>query len=367
MAPKSRSEKRRNFPDNLYETGGYYSYKHPKTGEHFGLGRDRAYAFRQAIEANMSVGATQRSLVERIASPKVRTWGAWLDEYWKLLQARKGKRGKPLAPNTLRTYRSLLKLCRERIDESKQIAEVDTSDVAGAIDAVVAAGNARMAQSLRSFLKDCFRCSIAKGWRTDNPALVTDLVKVEVKRGRLSFDVFMRLYEAERTVWARNTYALALVSAQDRESCSDAQFRDIKGGAWWNERGKTGARIVLPLELRLDCFGMSLDDVVAQCRKTGVLSHYLIHQTRNYGNSPAGSQIWIDTISRHFTATLATLQIDWGDKQPPTFHEIRSLSERLYKQQGNVDTQQLLAHKNPRTTAIYDDPRGEWVRVNVSR
>jgi hypothetical protein len=38
----------------------------------------------------------------------------------------------------------------------------------------------------------------------------------------------------------------------------------------------------------------------------------------------------------------------------------------MYSEQGNVKTQDLLGHKDPRTTAMYHDGRGtEWVRVEV--
>lgn len=49
---------------------------------------------------------------------------------------------------------------------------------------------------------------------------------------------------------------------------------------------------------------------------------------------------------------------------PPTFHETRSLSMRLYAEQG-VNVQALSGHKDPAMTAIYTDSRGsEWLRVS---
>lgn len=125
---------------------------------------------------------------------------------------------------------------------------------------------------------------------------------------------------------------------------------------------------MLPLELRLDAVGWTLGDVVKQCRATGVLSRHLIHQTGRYGNSPPGAKIWKDRLSRRFSEAVTALDRDWGDSDPPTFHEIRSLSERLYSLQGDVNTQELLGHKDPRMTAVYHDTRGsEWVRVVVGR
>jgi len=363
MAPRKRSEKRRGFPPNLYETDGYYSYRNPSTGQHFGLGRDKRHAFEEAIKANIHLAgeASRPSLVERMSGPESRTWSAWCDEFEKLLHERQAK------PNTIRTRKSQLKRLRATFKADRPAADIKTLDISTALKTIKEEGKKRTAQAFRSFLIDCFDRMIASGWRADNPARVTDEITVKVKRARLQFEVFMRVYDSENTIWAKNAYALALVSGQAREDCSEAMFKDIRDGAWWNERGKTGARICLPIELRIDRFGLSLEDVIRQCRSTGVLSHYLIHQTENYGNSPAGSQIWVDTISKHFSATLAALGIDWGDKKPPTFHEIRSLSGRLYKTEGKVNPQELYGHKDPRTTAIYTDERGEWVRVSMRK
>jgi integrase len=367
MAPKRRSEKRRNFPDNLYETGGYYSWKNPKTGEHLGIGRDKRQAFKQAIAANLHIGHTHPSLIERIERPQVRTWGLWLDEYDKILLKRKGRNGRPLSANTLRTYKSLLRRCRTDIDQSLPLDAVSTLVVAAAIDALEDSGKARMAQSFRSFLHDCFRVSIRKGWRKDNPAEVTDTISVAVKRARLTFDVFMRLYKATEVAELKNGMALALVSGQSREMCVAAVFKQFKDEEWWCERGKTGARLRIPMALRLDCFGMSLVDVVRQCRATGIASQFLLHRTQRAKGARVGKSVHPDVLTRLFTAEIAKLGIDWADKEPPTFHEIRSLSERLHQEQGSVNTQDLLAHKDPRTTATYHDPRGEWVRVIVRK
>jgi len=45
------------FPPNLYENGGYFTYKNTITGETFSFGRDRARAFAWAIECNVKIRA----------------------------------------------------------------------------------------------------------------------------------------------------------------------------------------------------------------------------------------------------------------------------------------------------------------------
>lgn len=47
----------------------------------------------------------------------------------------------------------------------------------------------------------------------------------------------------------------------------------------------------------------------------------------------------------NFSKARDLARIDWGEGSPATFHEQRSLSERLYKEQG-LDTQKLLGHKH---------------------
>jgi integrase len=179
--------------------------------------------------------------------------------------------------------------------------------------------------------------------------------------------VFQAIYTRTENAWLRNAMALAIVTAQRREDIALAKFADLDGDVWRCIQIKTGTKLRIPLSLRLDVMGLSLADVVRQCRATNVVSRNLVHQVRPYGNSPVGAPIWKDTISKAFHAEIAALEgMDWAGKQPPTFHEIRSLSERLYAAQGNVNTQTLLGHKDPRTTAIYKDARGaEWLTVKV--
>lgn len=358
MSPRRRSEKRRNFPANTYETGGYYSWKHPKTGEHFGLGRDQKTAFKQAIEANATIGDKRPSLLERITGA-ANTWGDWCTEFEKTLAERDSSK------YTRRTRRSQMNRLRRCFDEHRSASGITTRDCADVLKALRAEGKHRAAQAFRSFLIDCFDRMIAAGWRTDNPAAVTDGVNVKVKRARLTLDALMGLYRATDIVWLRNAIALALVAGKDRDSVRNAKFTDFRDGGWWCERSKTGARFFLPMHLRLNVFGMSLDDVVKQCRATGVVSPYLIHQTQRAKGAVLGKPLHVDMITRRFSQELDKLNLDWGDKDPPTFHEIRSLAARLHKEQGDVNPQDLLSHKDPKSTATYVDGRGEWVRVTV--
>lgn len=55
MAPRRRTYKNRDLPDNLYPTSHGYEYKHPITGKRHGVGSDRALAIRRAKILNQEL------------------------------------------------------------------------------------------------------------------------------------------------------------------------------------------------------------------------------------------------------------------------------------------------------------------------
>lgn len=370
MAPRRRSSNKRGWPANLYEDGGYFSWRNPLTGEKFGLGRDKAVAFVQAVEANIHVAGLRNKprLIDKLTGTADRSVAKWDEKYQKMLA------GAGFAANTLRSYKSLGKRMVSMLGADTPLATITALTLSEGLEKLARdEGKARTAQALRNYMRDSFREARVQGWYTaENPVMDTKLpVAVEVKRSRLSLEVFRQVYASTSLEWLRNAMDLALISGQRREDVAIAQFKDFRDGGWWcvqeSEKSANPHRIFIPLELRLECVGKSLGDVLSQCRRTGVVSKYLIHQTVERGNSPIGRRIWLDTVSRRFGEAVAALNLGWGDKTPPTFHEIRSLSERLYAAQGGVNTQELLGHNDPETTALYHDSRGsEWVRIKVT-
>jgi enterobacteria phage integrase len=359
MSPRARKEINRGLPSNGRCRNGKFSWRDPETKKEHGLGRNRAYAIGEMIRANAYIASKRLSLVERISGGTM-SWAAWCDRFESLLAERESK------PNTVRTRKSQMVRLRRSFAADRPAAKVTTKDCAAVLAAIKAEGKHRTAQAFRSFLVDCFDCMKAEGVLTgDNPARITAEVRVKVRRARLPFEAFMKLYETTSIRWLRNAMALALVAGKDRDSVRNAQFSDYRDGGWWNERSKTEGRVYLPLRLRLRVFGMSLEDVVKQCRATGIASRYLIHQTERAKGATLGKPIHPDKLTRVFSAELAKLNIDWGDKEPATFHEIRSLAARLYKEQGDINPQDLLSHKDPKSTALYIDGRGEWLKLSV--
>lgn len=69
MAPRPRNRINRDLPLNVYRTRGTFEWRHPVTGQRFGLGSNRQAAEAQAHEANIAVlGLLEKQrLVHRIA------------------------------------------------------------------------------------------------------------------------------------------------------------------------------------------------------------------------------------------------------------------------------------------------------------
>lgn len=127
---------------------------------------------------------------------------------------------------------------------------------------------------------------------------------------------------------------------------------------------KTGAKLAIPLSLRCDAINMSLREVVARCRDYAV-SPYLIHYFRSTSMAQRGAQVSGNTLTVNFSKARDKANIDWGSGTPATFHEQRSLAERLYSEQG-LNTQLLLGHKSQKQTDRYHDDRGnDWITVAV--
>lgn len=374
MASRPRSTKKRGWPDGLYERGGYYSWRNPLTGKEMGIGRVTfGEAKAQAAEANVAVAGLRDKprLVDRLEGRDSTTWLALIECYEKKLQ------GRELAKKTRESYASWLKRIKAVWTEHLDVAadRVTTRMIARGLE-TVKQQHPRTAQALRSRLHDMFNVGIAEGFCKANPVEVTDEVTVKVKRARLTWEVFKAAYDKMPPGRRRNAAALALVSGQPRETLAIAQFSEVgvveipgQGPVecWKTVRGKTGAALAIALDLRLEVFGMSLRDVIKQCRATGIASRYMVHNTDRDGRSGRlGDKMTVDQIGRDFSAAIAALEIDWGDRTPPTLHEVRSLAKRLYKAQGNVDTKDLLGHSTEQMSKLYADARGaEYLLVGV--
>ncbi|MEB2304716.1 site-specific integrase [Citrobacter braakii] len=349
----------------------YWRYKHPVTGKFHSLGTDETEAKAIATEANARL-AEQRSrqvlaISDRIATSKGKaiTTVTWLQRYWKIQEERFASGD--IKENTYKQKAKPVALLKERAG-MKLISSVDVRDIAQILEEYLSAGQPRMAQVVRSVLIDVFKEAQHYGEVPPghNPALATKQPRRKITRQRLSLEEWQKIFDIadKKHQYMGNAMLLALVTGQRLGDISKMKFSDIWDDHLHIEQEKTGSKLAIPLSLRLNAINWSLRDVVARCRDYAV-SPYLVHFFRATSQAERGAQVKANTLTMNFSKARDQVEIDWGDGTPATFHEQRSLSERLYNEQG-VDTRKLLGHKTQQQTDKYHDDRGkEWQKVII--
>ncbi|WP_439461820.1 tyrosine-type recombinase/integrase [Serratia quinivorans] len=345
-----RNSRRRDLPPNLYvRNGGYYCYRDPRTGKEYGLGRDKRLAITEAISANLEfmAGDGERTLAQRIHEDGVITFHAWLDRYDAIVE----RRG--LKESTMVNHRSKLGIYRDYFPD-KPIADFTTKDIAGFVNHYVEQGKSSSAKIMRGTLLDIFREAIADGAIQHNPVEATRNPKTDVKRSRLSLADFNAIKQCSIALpsWFAPALDMALVTGQRMGDVCNMKWEDISNDRLLVKQGKTGSMVAIPMKLSIS--DISLEHLISDIKKT---SDYII--------SPrTGGKAAERTMSDYFTKSRKLSGLSW-DGDPPSFHEIRSLSARLHTEvRGSEFAQRLLGHKSAEMTARYQDSRGsEWVEL----
>ncbi|AXD29432.1 tyrosine-type recombinase/integrase [Salmonella enterica] len=349
----------------------YWQYKHPITGKFHSLGTDAEEAKQVASEANRII-AEQRtrqilSVNEKIArlreSREFITVTTWLDRYLAIQQEHLETGDIKL--NSVKQKNKPVELLRRHAG-MMYLKDVSTLEVAEVVDAVKALGHNRMAQVVRTTLIDVFKEAQHAGHVPPgyNPAQATRQPRNRVIRERLSLDEWKEIYTAaeQHPPYLQCAMLLAVVTGQRIGDISRMKFSDIWDDMLHVEHEKTGAKVALPLSLRCEALNISLREVVAKCRDA-VVSKYLVHFRHSTSQATRGDRVSANSITTTFKKARNRTGLSWPDRKAPTFHEQRSLSERLYEAQG-IDTQKLLGHKSPQQTAKYHDDRGkDWTVV----
>lgn len=203
-------------------------------------------------------------------------------------------------------------------------------------------------RAVLQFARLCLREAMIEGIIDTNPAEHIKVPKPAVVRRRLGVETFWRIYNAApENHYFRVALMLAVTTGQRRSDLVKMRFDDVVDGYLHICQAKTGAKVALPLELRNALFKESLGDIIKQCKRRNTKGFpYLLQNER-------GGQVSGESLSTWFADCRGT-----RDKGDPSFHELRSLAERLYRDEG-VDTQTLLGHKSQRQTDEYNDLRDD--------
>jgi len=134
-----------------------------------------------------------------------------------------------------------------------------------------------------------------------------------------------------------------------------APYSFIEGNELCVFQLKTGNLLRIPLTLKLERLGYSIGDIINMANLFK-FSPFVLHHTIARAQNKVGDPLHADTVSRAFAKAIKATDIEYTLKSP-TFHELRSLSERQYRDQG-VNTKKLLGHKREAMTEVYNDIRG---------
>ena len=274
----------------------------------------------------------------------------WLDEYITILAERN------LKPKTIEIKTYLLKVIRQQIGDNP-LSQITPPDISKIIKIYTDQDKAPSAKCMYHLIKDIFREAYAQGWNDRNPAEPIKCPKVVVKRSRMTLGEFKKiLNEAEKTgnKIMHDAMTLALVSGQRRSDIAEMKKSNVKRNYLLVDQYKTGAKIALPIKLECKKIGTSLRDIIESADNDFLVS-------RN------NEKIKLDDITRQFSRLRDRVYSrNYWNGTPTTFHEIRSLSERLYREQ-RIDTMTLLGHKSQQMTDKYNDSRGrEYKKLRIN-
>lgn len=223
-----------------------------------------------------------------------------------------------------------------------------------------------------SELRDLYQEAIANGEAEHSPAMSIKPPKHRGLRERMKFESWQSMRElsvAHPQRWVKALLLLAILTGQRRGDLAKMRFDDIHDGHLHVEQIKKagkprGARVAIPLTLRMDAAGMTLGEVIEVCRACAAPGPTLLRKA-------GGGPIEMSSLSARVHELMVAVHGPDGYERHkwPSLHEIRSLAARMLIEQGLTiqQVQTLLGHSNREMTELYLNDRGlsadEWKRV----
>ena len=349
----------------------YWRYKHPVTGKFHGLGDNEEEAKEIALNANTRLAEQKMNQIFKIRE-KINTRAglfitvsSWLDKYLKI-QNERLKSGE-IKLNTFKQKSAPVEAFRRECG-AMELQSIGAKDIATIIEQYKDRGQRRMAQVVRMVLVDVYKEAqhageVEPGY---NPAMATRKPVNRVQRERFDIDEWRVIFKAAETAqnYVQNSMLLAVVTGQRLGDISRMKFSDVWDDHLHVEQEKTGMKLAIPLSLRCNELEISLREVINRCRDM-IVSPYILHIHHTTGKAKRGGQVSSASITASFSHVRDRSGLEWTEGTTPTFHEQRSLSERLYRAQG-IDTQKLLGHRSQVMTDRYNDDRGkDWVVLAI--
>lgn len=363
MNAQRRSRKNLDLEKNLYKSGAYFRYKHPKTGKFHGMGTDKARANAAARKLN-SILEGQSDLALRVLSAS----GA--NKFGVLLTRYKDE----YLPTKRLKEKTRINVIYQLNRLEKDLSETPVSDLSVQfISNYLDTGFQNNAYiKMRVRMIDIFRYARTKGLIDTNPAEHTlNKVANDKSRKPLTREWYDAIYAASPD-WMRIAMDLALVTLQRRGDICMLKYDDISNGHIHIVQQKTekhGIRARLRIQMT-----PTIADIITRSRADGIVSPFVIHRRPKRVIHCASISHWAQVRDEILSKSFAT----YRDKVPaiaalpieqrPTFHEIRALGGHLYLEAGfsREYVQTLMGHSTGKMTAHYTDRHEEWTSCDAS-
>ncbi|TRY29769.1 tyrosine-type recombinase/integrase [Aliiglaciecola sp. M165] len=197
-------------------------------------------------------------------------------------------------------------------------------------------------------------------------------------RQRLQLEALLKMHSAAE-LWLKTAIELGLETAQATLEVSRMKYSDC---TWFDtpkiENGLTIYGFIRVRRQKTEHLEASnveipitaaLRSTIFNSGKDGIEGPYIVHRIGRYKaqigeNCDHHTQV----ASTYLSSAFSKLRDELGlysvlpKKARPTFHEVRALAARMFKD-GGIDPQERLAHSDAKSTKIYTENHVEWTRV----
>lgn len=354
MSPRRRKAGTEHLPDNLYKRGSSYRYRHPQTGQFFGMGQDEAMAIAAARKLNLKLKSKQ-DLIEAITGGVLMNEiiKRYADEYLPEKNIKASSRQQ--AEYRLNRISKDLGKWKASQYTIKALSEYLDDKFKG--DPYI---------KYRGQLIDIEKWAISKGLLDDHVATKTLPKNNTTKKRRpLTLEQFY-LIRANAPQWLKNAMDIALVTLQRRGDILKIKYTDHREGRLFVIQEKTekhGVRAHLSIEV-----GEHLEKLINSTRSDNIASPFLIHTKPDKVRPSKEKEHWSQILPNHLTQKFGSIrdELEVFKKMPkaerPTFHEIRALGGALYLENGYSKeyVNLLMGHTKMEMTDHYTDRHIEW-------
>tara|TARA_B110000116_G_scaffold45548_1_gene37794 strand:+ start:4148 stop:5236 length:1089 start_codon:yes stop_codon:yes gene_type:complete len=347
------------LPANMYSRGDSYTYRLPD-GRRRSLGKDLFQAVQAAAALNIEFDTQRKQgLLDDLCGNK---------RVCDVIEEFEPVKARAVVAYTMAEY--VLKL--RRIDRTIGTADISTVSVRDLDEMLVTMGPTYGTyKQYRSLLSELFSYAIAKGYRNEhkgNPGkalLVPRLARTKkpVQRQRLTRELYDQIRDQAPT-WFRAAMDIALQTGLRRTDIAGLRWSQWDGAVLSVVPQKTKQH-PNPPALAIKAGPVLIASIESMRTMVPVNSRFIIHRQNSQRashqkNREDAGQVTPEQLTRAFAAYRKKVT---GMINPPTFHEMRSLSARLYEAAGREgeSVQLLLGHSDIRMTEHYQhDGSVKW-------